>query len=114
MNLNNAMVESKNNELSNINMKISKKKDLINNLNSDIKKLESKKKKIIKKTNRNSIKMNEFKNNIYHNHLINFENSSKKGHVVNHILVNMDSLNYKSMFPRKEYISDSSDDEIGF
>ena len=114
MNLNNAMVESKNNELSKIDMKILKKIDLINNLNSEIKKLESKKKKIIKKSNRSSIKINEFKNNIYHDHLINFENSSKKGHIINHILLNMDSSKFRSIFPRKEYISDSSDDEVGF
>tara|TARA_E500000178_G_C17030001_1_gene760092 strand:- start:1709 stop:2053 length:345 start_codon:yes stop_codon:yes gene_type:complete len=114
MNLNNTFVESKNNELSNINIKISKKIDLINNLNFEIKKLESKKKKIIKKSNRNSVKIDQFKNSIYNDHLINFENSSKKGHIVNHVLVSMDSSKFKSIFHRKEYISDSSDDEIGF
>lgn len=114
MSLNNSKSVGNNSELSVIDFKISKKMKIINTLNSEIKKLKSKKKKIIKKSKNNISEIKEFNNNLYYNQLYNFEDNSKKGHIVNHILSNMNSLKFISLSHRKEYNSDSSDEEIGF
>jgi|SaaInlStandDraft_6_1057023.scaffolds.fasta_scaffold00256_11 hypothetical protein len=85
------------NELSKIDYKILKKRKLLENINSDIRKLNYKKMKIIKKS-KNNFKKN---NNKY---------------IVNHLLDNMNCLMINSNRRRSKssYNSDSSDDEIGF
>ena len=114
MSLNNSKSVGNNNELSVIDFKISKKMNTINTLNSEIKKLKLKKKKIIKKLNNNISEIKEFNNNLYYNQLHNFEDNSKKGHIVNHILSNMNSLKFMPLSRKREYITDSSDEDIGF
>ena len=114
MSLNNSKSIGNSSDLSVIDYKIAKKTKIINSLNSEIKELKSKKKKIIKKSKNNILEIKELNNNLYYNQLHNFDNNSKKGHIVNHILSNMNSLKIKPLSRKKEYISDSSDEDIGF
>jgi hypothetical protein len=83
-------------DLLNINLKISKKIKLLENIKSDIRKLKYKKMKLLK--TKKSYKVN---NNV---------------HIVNHLLDNMNCLMINSNIHRSNngYISDSSEDNYGF